>query len=227
MHLTGRSIIGFKRGQTDSADLHGFNPATGETLIPAYHFATKAEVNEAAELASKAFASYSQTTGVQRATFLRKIASNIEALGDVLISRATQETGLAEGRIRTETGRTCNQLRLFADLVEEGSWVDARIDHADPNRAPIPKPDVAINVETVGPSRCFWRKQLSAGVLSCRWRHGISSGRRKSVIVKAHQAHPGTSELVGMAVSDAARACELHEECSRSSMDPAVKLARR
>ena len=211
MELTGRSIIGFKRGQTDSADLHGFNPATGETLEPAYHFATKAEVNEAAELASKAFASYSQTTGVQRATFLRKIASNIEALGDVLISRATQETGLAEGRIRTETGRTCSQLRLFADLAEEGSWVDARIDHADPNRAPIPKPDVRSMLRPFGPVVVFGASNfpLAFSVAGGDTASALAGGN--PVIVKAHHAHPGTSELVGMAVSDAARACELHE----------------
>jgi len=211
MQLTGKSIIGFKRGQTDSADLHGFNPATGETLSPAYHFATKAEVNEAAELASKAFASYSQTTGVQRATFLRKIASNIEALGDALIWRGTQETGLAEGRIRTETGRTCNQLRLFADLVEEGSWVDARIDHADPNRAPIPKPDVRSMLRPLGPVVVFGASNfpLAFSVAGGDTSSALAGGN--PVIVKAHHAHPGTSELVGMAVSDAAQACELHE----------------
>jgi alpha-ketoglutaric semialdehyde dehydrogenase len=211
MQLTGRSIIGFKRGQADSADLPGFNPATGETLEPAYHFATIAEVNEAAELASKAFASYSQTTGVQRATFLRKIASNIEALGDILISRATQETGLAEGRIRTETGRTCSQLRLFADLVEEGSWLDARIDHADPNRAPIPKPDVRSMLRPLGPVVVFGASNfpLAFSVAGGDAASALAGGN--PVIVKAHHAHPGTSELVGMAVSDAARACELHE----------------
>jgi NADP-dependent aldehyde dehydrogenase len=211
MELTGRSIIGSKRGQTDSADLHGFNPATGESLEPAYHFATKAEVNEAAELASKAFASYSQTTGVQRATFLRNIASNIEALGDVLISRATQETGLAEGRIRTETGRTCNQLRLFADLAEEGSWVDARIDHPDPNRAPIPKPDVRSMLRPLGPVVVFGASNfpLAFSVAGGDTASALAGGN--PVIVKAHHAHPGTSELVGMAVSDAVRACELDE----------------
>jgi 2,5-dioxopentanoate dehydrogenase len=211
MQLTGRSIIGFKRGKTGGADLHGFNPATGETLAPAYHFATNAEVNEAAELASKAFHHYSQTTGVQRATFLRKIASNIEALGDGLISRATQETGLPEGRIRTETGRTCNQLRLFADLVEEGSWVDARIDHADPSRAPIPKPDVRSMLKPLGPVVVFGASNfpLAFSVAGGDTASALAGGN--PVIVKAHHAHPGTSELVGMAVSDAARACELDE----------------
>src|SRR5258705_8692660 len=88
--LSGTSIIGFHRGALNDATLHGLNPATRESLSPAYHAASAAEVDEAARLAQKAFASYSQTTGVQRAHFLSKIAENIEALGDTLISRTTQ-----------------------------------------------------------------------------------------------------------------------------------------
>ena len=129
--LKGTSIIGFGRGALNGATLPGINPATGEHLPPLYHSASPAEVDAAAQLAHAVFATYSQTTGAERARFLRRIAENIEALGDDVITRAHQETGLPEPRLRTETGRTCNQLRLFADLVEEGSWVDARIDHGD------------------------------------------------------------------------------------------------
>src|SRR6185369_8308525 len=93
-------------------------------------------------LAGRAFAAYSHTSGRDKARFLRRIAEKIEALGEEITARATAETGLPAGRIQNETGRTCFQLRLFADLVEEGSWVDARIDQADPARKPAPKPDV-------------------------------------------------------------------------------------
>jgi 2,5-dioxopentanoate dehydrogenase len=211
MELTGRSIIGGKRGQVSQPSLHGFNPATGETLEPGYHFASSAEVDEAAQLADKAFVSYSQTSGAERAKFLRKIAENIEGLADTLISRAVQETGLPEGRIRTETGRTCNQLRLFADLVEEGSWVDARIDHADLTRTPIPKPDVRSMLRPLGPVVVFGASNfpLAFSVAGGDTASAFAAGN--PVIVKAHHAHPGTSELVGLAVSDAVRACELHE----------------
>ena len=123
--LQGTSIIGFRRGAPGNQTLQGFNPASGENLLPVYHSASLDEVEEAAKLAHSAFASYSQTTGAQRAQFLRRIAENIERLGDELILRANQETALPEPRLRTETARTCNQLRLFADVVEEGSWVDA------------------------------------------------------------------------------------------------------
>ena len=211
MELLGRSIIGSRRGETGGAVLHGFNPATGETLEPAYHGATPAEVDQAAELANAAFSSYSQTTGTERSNFLRRIARNIEALGDTLILRATQETGLPDGRIRTETARTCNQLRLFADLVEEGSWVDARIDHGDPNRTPIPKPDVRSLLRPLGPVVVFGASNfpLAFSVAGGDTASALAAGN--PVIVKAHHAHPGTSELVGLAVADAVRQCELHQ----------------
>jgi 2,5-dioxopentanoate dehydrogenase len=211
MQLNGRSIIGFRRGEGNRAELHGFNPATAETLSPPYHYVTPAEVDQAAQLANAAFASYSQTTGAQRASFLRTIASNIEALGETLITRATQETGLPESRIRAETGRTCSQLRLFAGLVEEGSWVDARIDHADPNRTPIPKPDVRSLLRPLGPVVVFGASNfpLAFSVAGGDTASALAAGN--PVIVKAHHAHPGTSEFVGLALSDAVRSSELHE----------------
>jgi NADP-dependent aldehyde dehydrogenase len=211
MELKGLSIIGFKRGESNGGSLNGFNPSTGENLEPAYHFASAAEVDEAAQLAHAAFESYSRTSGAERAKFLRKIADNIEALGDTLITRATQETGLPEGRIRTETGRTCGQLRLFASLVEEGSWVDPRIDHADPNRTPIPKPDVRSMLRPLGPVVVFGASNfpLAFSVAGGDTASALAGGN--PVIVKAHHAHPGTSELVGLAVSKAVGECELHE----------------
>jgi len=211
MELTGLSIIGFSRGESNGGNLNGLNPATGENLDPSYQYASAAEVDKAAQLADQAFESFSQTSGAQRGRFLRKIAENIEALGDTLITRATQETGLPEGRIRTETGRTCGQLRLFATLAEEGSWVDARIDHADPNRTPIPKPDVRSMLRPLGPVVVFGASNfpLAFSVAGGDTASAFAAGN--PVIVKAHHAHPGTSELVGLAVSKAVRECELHE----------------
>jgi len=210
-NLTGTSIIGFRRGAENGATLHGFNPATGENLAPVYQAASADEVDQAAQLAHTAFATYSQTTGAERARFLRQIAANIEALGDGLITRATAETGLTEARLRTETARTCNQLRLFADLVAEGSWVDARIDHADRDRKPLPKPDVRSMLRPLGPVVVFGASNfpLAFSVAGGDTASALAAGC--PVIVKAHHAHPGTSELVGLAVSDAVRSCELPE----------------
>ena len=132
--LTGRSIIGFQAGGGGEPSIFGINPATGESLQPGYAAVSEAELGRAAELAAEAFEIFGKSSGAARAAFLRKIADNIEATGDDLAKRVPQETGLPEGRIRMETGRTCGQLRLFASVAEEGSWVDARIDHADRER---------------------------------------------------------------------------------------------
>jgi alpha-ketoglutaric semialdehyde dehydrogenase len=209
--LSGTSIIGFRRGAANGGNLQGFNPATGENLPPVYHDAGAAEVDEAAQLAHAAFAIYSQTTGAERGRFLRRVAENIEALGDELISRANAETGLPEGRLRSETARTCNQLRLFADLVEEGSWVDARIDRGDRARQPLPKPDVRSMLRPLGPVVVFGASNfpLAFSVAGGDTASAFAAGC--PVIVKAHPAHPGTSELVGLAVSEAVKTCELPE----------------
>ncbi len=209
--LSGTSIIGFHRGAANGGTVHGFNPATGENLSPVYHTASAAEVEDAAQLAHAAFAIYSQTTGAERARFLRQIAENVEALGDELISRANAETGLPEGRLRTETARTCNQLRLFADLVEEGSWVDARIDNGDRARQPLPKPDVRSMLRPLGPVVVFGASNfpLAFSVAGGDTASAFAAGC--PVIVKAHPAHPGTSELVGHAISTAVRNCGFPE----------------
>lgn len=209
--LTGTSIIGFGRGALNAGTLQGINPATGDNLQPIYHTASAAEVDRAAQLAHAAFATYSQTSGREKAHFLRRIADNIEAAGDELIVRANQETGLPEPRLRTETARTCNQLRLFADVVEEGSWVDARIDHGDRNRQPLPKPDVRSMFRPIGPVVVFGASNfpLAFSVAGGDTASAFAAGC--PVIVKAHHAHPGTSELVGLSVSEAVMSCGLPE----------------
>src|ERR1700741_1101314 len=128
--VSGRSLIGFGDGAGASATLHGFNPATSE------------EVDRAVRLAAQAFDAFRNTTGKQRGALLRRIAENIEAIAEEVIERAALETALPKARPQGETARTCGQLRLFAQLAEEGSWVNARIDLADPNRKPLPKPDI-------------------------------------------------------------------------------------
>lgn len=211
MELTGKSLIGSSRGDHRGDTFRGFNPTTGEQLEPAYYSVSLAELNEAARLAEQAFSAYRLLSGRQKAHFLRKIAENIEALGDAIINRATRETGLPEPRIKTETGRTCSQLRLFADYVEEGSWVDARIDRPDPARKPLPKPDVRSLLRPLGPVAVFGASNfpLAFSVAGGDTASALAAGC--PVIVKAHPAHAGTSELVGIAVRDAVRECDLPE----------------
>jgi NADP-dependent aldehyde dehydrogenase len=209
--LIGRSIIGFHRGVLNGDTFHAVNPVTGEELPPDYHAASAAEVEKAVQLASSAVESYRRTAPKLKATFLREIAENIESLGDVLVLRATSETALPAARIRGEAARTCYQLRLFAELVEEGSWVDARIDKADPNRQPLRKPDVRSMLVPLGPVVVFCASNfpLAFSVAGGDTASALASGN--PVIVKAHRAHPGTAELVGLAICDAVRTLDLPE----------------
>jgi alpha-ketoglutaric semialdehyde dehydrogenase len=223
--LEGTSIIGFARGALNGGTLQGFNPATGEALPPVYQTAGAAEVDHAAQLAHAAFEAYSRTTGADRARFLRRIADSIEALGDELITRAHAETALPEPRLKTETARTCNQLQLFADLVEEGSWVDARIDRGDRSRQPLPKPDVRSMLRPLGPVVVFGASNfpLAFSVAGGDTASALAAGC--PVIVKAHPAHPGTSELVGLALSAAARDCDLPEGVFSLLFDAGTEVA--
>ncbi|MEC7881763.1 MAG: aldehyde dehydrogenase (NADP(+)), partial [Verrucomicrobiota bacterium] len=142
---------------------------------------------------------------------LRKIADNIELISDELAALAPQETGLPEPRIKMETGRTCAQLRLFASVAEEGSWVGARIDHADQDRAPIPKPDTRSMKRPLGPVAVFCASNfpLAFSVAGGDTASALAAGC--PVIVKAHQSHPGTAELVGQAVTSAVKDSGLPE----------------
>ncbi len=209
--LHGTSLIGNGYGAGTDTPIHGINPASGESLQPPYPAATTAEVDKACELAAEAFTVTSRLSGKDRATFLRKAADNIEAIVDDLVERATAETGLPEPRIRMETGRTCGQLRLFASLVEEGSWVDARIDQADPARQPLPKPDTRSMLRPVGPVVVFCASNfpLAFSVAGGDTASAFAAGC--PVIVKAHHAHPGTAELVGHALRKAIEESHLPE----------------
>lgn len=211
MELIGRSIIGYRRGADHGSDLYGLNPTNGEKIEPAYSSASVAEVDEAAQLAGKAFARYGRLSGRVKASFLRAIAREIEAIVDQLVVRATAETGLPAARIQGETARTCFQLRLFADLVEEGSWVDARIDRADPQRQPLPKVDIRSMQRPIGPVVVFCASNfpMAFSVAGGDTASALAAGN--PVIVKAHHAHPGTAELVGNAVIKASRECDMPE----------------
>lgn len=211
MALLGTSIIGFERGSTTGPAFRAFDPRTGKTVEPAFLSATLDELNRAAGLADAARIPFGNTAGRERAKFLRAIADNIEALGDTLLERASLESGLSTDRFAGERARTCGQLRMFAELLDEGSWVDARIDHAIPDRKPIPKPDVRSMLRPLGPAAVFCASNFPLA-------YSVAGGDTASafaagcpVIVNAHVAHPGTAELVGTAVSKAVKECEMPE----------------
>jgi NADP-dependent aldehyde dehydrogenase len=155
------------------------------------------------ESAQEAFLFYKNVPGKEKATFLRKIADGLEAEKLELIPLASQESNLPEGRITGELGRTCGQIRLFANLVEEGSWVEATVDHADPSRAPAPKPDLRRFLTPLGPVVVFGASNfpLAFSTAGGDTISALASGC--PVIYKAHPAHPGTSKLVGQVVHKA------------------------
>src|SRR5688572_28837391 len=138
--LLGLSLLGFGRGGRQERTFHAVDPATGERLGPPFHTAEPEEVELACRLAHDAAEPYGDTEPSERAAFLRALAQELEAAREPITARAQRETALPAARLQAEMGRTCGQLRLFADLVEEGSWVDARLDTADPERKPVPKP---------------------------------------------------------------------------------------
>src|SRR5688572_22400419 len=209
--LSGTSIIGFSRGSKTDDRFTAFDPTTGEAVDPPFHSATLDDLERAAALAEKARLKYAAVSSVERATFLRAIADNIETLGDTLIERASLETSLPNARFEGERARTCGQLRMFADLLEEGSWVDARIDHAIPDRQPVPKPDVRSMLKPIGPVAVFCASNfpLAYSVAGGDTASALAAGC--PVIVNGHTAHPGTAELVGNAVSKAVRDHQMPE----------------
>lgn len=211
MELRGKSFIGWANGAEGGRTFTATNPGTGQSLPPNFHTALPGEVDRAAELAAEAFASYRRISGKEKAVFLREIAKGLEGITDALVIRTNQEAGLAEARIRSEAARTSFQLRLFADLVEEGSWVRARLDRPDPARKPQPKPDLRSMWRPLGPVVVFGASNfpLAYSVAGGDTASALAAGN--PVIVKAHAAHPGTSELVGDVIRTAARACKMPE----------------
>ena len=209
--ISGRSIIGFREGSGIQGALYAKNPATGHRLEPGFFPATVQEVELAVQLASKAFSTYGHLPGSAKAAFLRKIATKIESISAELTERAQLETALPPARLQGETARTCGQLRLFANLIQEGSWVMARIDHADSGRKPLPKPDVRSMLHPLGPVVVFAPSNfpLAFSVAGGDTASALAAGN--PVIVKGHSAHPGTSELVGRVVQEAVRESGLPE----------------
>lgn len=143
MTITGELFLGSKRVARDDL-FQAYDPATGALFGEGFSKGTKEDAEAACARAAEAFPIYAALPLEQRAGFLDAIADEIEALGDELIERGSRETGLPIARLTGERGRTCGQLRLFAKEVRDGAWQQLRIDHADPARAPVPKPDLRL-----------------------------------------------------------------------------------
>ncbi len=211
MKLEGLSLLGPGRVKPSGKPTPAINPATGAALEPGYFWATTADVEHAAQLAARAFAEYGRWPAKQRAALLRRIADLFETNAPAIQERAGQETALPPGRLQGETARTCGQLRLFASLIEEGWWLDARIDHADPNRKPLPKADLRSMLAPLGPVVVFSSSNFPFAFSVAGGDTASALAAGCPVMVKPHQGHLGTSELVGLVVQRAARECDAPE----------------
>jgi alpha-ketoglutaric semialdehyde dehydrogenase len=169
-----------------------------------YKDATIEQVDQALKKAQVAFFAYKNLDGKRKGQFLRAIADEIEALGQELVSTAMKETNLPEARIINERGRTTGHCRMFAALVEEGSWVEARIDTAQPDRTPAPKPDLRKLSVPLGPVVVFGAANFPLAYSTAGGDTASALAAGCPVIVKAHPAHAGTSELVAKAIHAAA-----------------------
>ncbi|WP_027302752.1 aldehyde dehydrogenase (NADP(+)) [Rudanella lutea] len=207
--ITGASLFGSQTLTGEGAAYTATAPARNESLPESFFNISPAQAEQVVQLAGAAFGPYSQLHPHRRAEFLEAIADEIEALGDALPERAHAESGLPMARLTGERGRTCGQLRMFAKLVREGSWVDARINPALPDRQPLPRPDLRRMLVPLGPVVVFGASNfpLAFSVAGGDTASALAAGC--PVIVKAHPAHPGTSELVGRAIQAAAHKTQM------------------
>ncbi|HWK36491.1 aldehyde dehydrogenase (NADP(+)) [Sphingomonas sp.] len=200
--ITGAILIGSEE-RTSANTFDAVNPATGAAIGPPFAEAGANDVTDACALAAAAFPVFRDLAPADRAAFLERIADAIAAIGDPLIDRATAETGLPRARIEGERGRTIGQLRLFAQVVREGAWMDVTIDPALPDRAPLPRPDLRRVHVGVGPVAVFGASNfpLAFSVAGGDTASAFAAGC--PVVVKGHPAHPGTTDLVARAIRQA------------------------
>ncbi len=209
MRISGQLLIGQSAVSGQNGEFRAIEAATGEPLEPAFGGASVHDLETACALADAAFDTYRETSLDARAAFLDAIGRQILALGDALIDRCVAESGLPRARVEGERGRTVGQLGLFASVVRDGGFLDARIDPARPDRKPLPRVDLRLRNVAIGPVAVFGASNfpLAFSVAGGDTASALAAGC--PVIVKAHSAHPGTSELVGRAIQQAVRECGL------------------
>ncbi|GEP93178.1 NADP-dependent aldehyde dehydrogenase [Chitinophaga terrae (ex Kim and Jung 2007)] len=194
---TGLQLIGNNYSGEGANTFRAFNPRLQEWIATEFREATSKEIDQALELASKAFPVAKKITPANRAKFLHAITEEIMALGDELLNTAANETGLPLARLQGERDRTTGQLKLFADLIAEGSWVNARINTGTPDTRQMQIPLGVIGI--FGASNFPLAFSVAGGDTAAALAAGCT------VVFKAHPAHPHTSHLVGTAIIAAAK----------------------
>ncbi len=184
------------------------SPATGAP--DSFPTGTAELVDRAVQGAEEAFWSYGMTTRAQRAALLRRIADEINARGDAITEIGMRETGLPEARLIGERGRTTGQLCLFADHIEQGEYLDKRHDGALPDRKPLPRPDLRMIQRPIGPVAVFGASNFPLAFSTAGGDTASALAAGCPVVVKGHEAHPGTAEIVAQAIDAAIKAEGLH-----------------
>ena len=203
--ITGKNYIGNQQSAKGSKTYKTFNPQLNSENEYVFVEASEEEINDAVTLATNAFQIFKTISGLKKAAFLNAIADEILALDDELIQTFCKESGLPEGRAKGERGRTIFQLRSFAELVSEGSWVEAAIDTAQPNREPLPKPDIRKMLVSLGPVVVFGASNFPLAYSTAGGDTAAALAAGCPVIVKSHPMHSGTGELVASAIIKAAQ----------------------
>ncbi len=224
MEIKGRNIIGFESFSEGTVGIQAVNPATDEILGPLFYKATNDELNLAVEKANSAFGIYGKLNDTQRALFLDKIAEEIELLGDTLLERYVAESGLPMGRAQGERGRTCGQLRLFAQLIREGHWVNAKIDEAMPDRKPLPRQDLRSMEKPLGPVAVFGASNFPLAFSTAGGDTAAALAAGCPVVFKAHPSHLGTGELVAHAIVAAAKATNMPDGVFSLLFDDGIEV---
>ena len=206
IEIKGQSLIAGNWITPPGKTFRSFNPYKKESM---YSFAScgEDEIEKAARAANSAFGQYRQLDGKSIGVFLSTIADEIEALGDQLLEVCDSETGLGLARLTGERGRTCGQLRAFAELTTKGEWVQASIDTAIPDRAPVPKPDLRRMMKPIGPVAVFGASNFPFAFSTLGGDTASALAAGNPVIVKGHPAHPATSELFAHAIAKAVEKC--------------------
>ena len=225
--ILGTSIIGSRRGVSTGTTFHAFEPRTGQTLAPDFFYAPADEMETAVRLAHEAFATYGHLPGAAKAFFLRAIATRIESVAEELIERAERETRSRKLDCKARPRVRADNFVCLRKSQKKVPWVNARIDRPDPDRKPLPKPDVRSMLRPLGPVVVFAPSNfpLAFSVAGGDTASALAAGN--PVIVKGHGAHPGTSEIVGQVIQNAFGNVGCRREFSPCSSAKAPKLDRR
>lgn len=225
--INGQSLLNGEWIKGNEGTVTGFNPATNEALQPEFGLLSEDQVDQAAAAAKEAFSSYRVTTPEERAAFLDEAADQIETRREDIIARATQETGLPEARLNGETSRTTNQLRLFAKVLRHGNDNSVRIDPAQPDRQPAPRVDIRQRRIPLGPVAVFGASNFPLAFSTAGGDTASALAAGCPVVFKAHNAHPGTSEIVAQAIHAAIEKQRLHAGVFNLVYGPGAKVGQR